>query len=130
MFMMVGYGPGAALDKGQPLPRIQTKTTLSIMLSGKGMSGMAGMGAGEGRAAAAPSRECRRRREVRCPQIASGIQLPGGAIAPYGNRLRAMSRSRTGKHAEYAACAGCLNSSCATARAPATSPKERRSIAS
>ncbi len=47
MFMMVGYGPGAALDKGQPLPRIQTKTTLSIMLGGKGMSGMEGMGAGE-----------------------------------------------------------------------------------
>jgi len=47
MFTMVGYGPGAALDKGQPLPRIQTKTTLSIMLGGKGMSGMGGTGAGE-----------------------------------------------------------------------------------
>ncbi len=38
MFVMTGYGPGAALDKGQPLPRIQTKTSLSIML-GK-MEGM------------------------------------------------------------------------------------------
>jgi hypothetical protein len=47
MFMMVGYGPGAALDKGQPLPRIQTKTTLNIMLGGKGMRGMGGMGSGE-----------------------------------------------------------------------------------
>jgi len=47
MFMMVGYGPGAALDKGQPLPRIQTKTTMNIMLGGKGMRGMGGMGAGE-----------------------------------------------------------------------------------
>lgn len=40
MFNMVGYGPGAALDKAQPLPRIQTKTTLNIMLGGKMMEGM------------------------------------------------------------------------------------------
>ena len=36
---MIGYGPGAALDKGQPLPRIQTKTTFSMPLSMKGMGG-------------------------------------------------------------------------------------------
>ncbi len=42
MMRMIGYGPGAALDKAQPLPRIQTKTTLSVMLGG--MGGMAGMG--------------------------------------------------------------------------------------
>lgn len=34
---MIGYGPGTALDKGQPLPRVQTKTTLMIMLGGKMM---------------------------------------------------------------------------------------------
>jgi hypothetical protein len=38
MFNMVGYGQGAALDKVQPLPRVQTKTTLSIMLGGKSMN--------------------------------------------------------------------------------------------
>ena len=38
MFNMVGYGPGAALDKAQPLPRIQTKTTMQIMLGGKKMN--------------------------------------------------------------------------------------------
>lgn len=32
MLMMVGYGPGAALDTGNPLPRIQTKTLLTMML--------------------------------------------------------------------------------------------------
>ena len=37
MFQMIGYGPGAATDSGQPLPRVQTKTTLSIMLGGKKM---------------------------------------------------------------------------------------------
>ncbi len=42
MFSMYGYGPGAALDKAQPLPRIQTKTTLSIMLGGKDMPDMGG----------------------------------------------------------------------------------------
>ncbi len=40
MFQMAGYGPGTALDQAQPLPRIQTKTTLSIMLGGKKMAGM------------------------------------------------------------------------------------------
>jgi len=44
MMNMVGYGPGAALAQGQPLPRIQTKTTLSATLGGKGMQGMGGMG--------------------------------------------------------------------------------------
>lgn len=39
MMNMVGYGPGAALDKVQPLPRIQTKTTLMLMLGGKKMPG-------------------------------------------------------------------------------------------
>jgi hypothetical protein len=37
VFNMVGYGPGAALEKAQPLPRIQTKTTLQVMLGGKMM---------------------------------------------------------------------------------------------
>jgi hypothetical protein len=37
MFQMIGWGPGAAIDKGQPLPRMQTKTTLQIMLGGKKM---------------------------------------------------------------------------------------------
>jgi hypothetical protein len=40
MFQMVGYGPGAALDKAQPLPRIQTKTKLNMMLGGKKMPKM------------------------------------------------------------------------------------------
>jgi hypothetical protein len=35
MFQMIGYGPGAAIEAGQPLPRVQTKTTLNIMLGGK-----------------------------------------------------------------------------------------------
>lgn len=42
MLTMTGYGPGASLPEGQPLPRIQTKTTLTMQL-GK-MTGMAGMG--------------------------------------------------------------------------------------
>lgn len=43
--MMIGYGPGAALGEGQPLPRVQTKTTLTMMLGGKEMKKMgAGMG--------------------------------------------------------------------------------------
>ncbi len=37
MLNMAGFGPGTALDKAQPLPRIQTKTTLSLMLGGKKM---------------------------------------------------------------------------------------------
>lgn len=32
---MVGYGTGTARDEGQPLPRLQTKTSLSAMLGGK-----------------------------------------------------------------------------------------------
>lgn len=35
MMQMAGYGPGAALEKAQPLPRIQTKTSLMLMLGGK-----------------------------------------------------------------------------------------------
>jgi hypothetical protein len=35
--MMIGFGPGAALGTAQPLPRIQTKTTLTGMLGGKMM---------------------------------------------------------------------------------------------
>lgn len=35
MFQMIGYGPGSAIEKGQPLPRLQTKTTLGITLGGK-----------------------------------------------------------------------------------------------
>lgn len=35
MFSMVGYGPGAAREGVNPVPRIQTKTTLQIMLGGK-----------------------------------------------------------------------------------------------
>jgi len=38
MLNMAGYGPGAALDKAQPLPRIQTKTSLMLMLGGKKMN--------------------------------------------------------------------------------------------
>lgn len=37
MMQMIGYGPGAALAQGQPLPRIQTKTTFMGMLGGKEM---------------------------------------------------------------------------------------------
>ncbi|MBL8059834.1 MAG: hypothetical protein JNK63_03850 [Chthonomonas sp.] len=37
MMQMAGYGPGAALEKAQPLPRIQTKTSLQVMLGGKKM---------------------------------------------------------------------------------------------
>jgi len=39
---MIGWGPGTALDKAQPLPRVQTKTTLSLMLGGKKMAGLGG----------------------------------------------------------------------------------------
>lgn len=38
MMNMAGYGPGSALEKAQPLPRIQTKTTLMLMLGGKKMN--------------------------------------------------------------------------------------------
>jgi hypothetical protein len=37
MMQMAGYGPGAALETAQPLPRIQTKTSLNLMLGGKQM---------------------------------------------------------------------------------------------
>jgi hypothetical protein len=39
MMQMAGYGPGAALEAAQPLPRIQTKTSLMLMLGGKQMRG-------------------------------------------------------------------------------------------
>ncbi len=39
MMQMSGYGPGAALETAQPLPRIQTKTSLQLMLGGKQMRG-------------------------------------------------------------------------------------------
>jgi hypothetical protein len=42
MLQMIGYGPGAALDKGQPLPRVQTKTTLMVTLGGKKLKEMLG----------------------------------------------------------------------------------------
>ncbi len=35
MLRMAGYGPGAAIDEAQPRPRIQTKTSLMLMLGGK-----------------------------------------------------------------------------------------------
>jgi hypothetical protein len=35
MGQMIGYGPGAALAEGKPLPRVQSKTTLRLMLGGK-----------------------------------------------------------------------------------------------
>ncbi|MHB9025885.1 MAG: hypothetical protein ACYC7E_17230 [Armatimonadota bacterium] len=44
MMNMTGYGPGAALAEAQPLPRMQTKTTLSVILGGKKMQDMGGMG--------------------------------------------------------------------------------------
>lgn len=40
MLEMVGYGPGAALATGQPLPRIQTKTSLRLMLNSQMTGGM------------------------------------------------------------------------------------------
>lgn len=40
MMNMIGYGPGSALDKVQPIPRIQTKTTFMGMLGGKKMQDM------------------------------------------------------------------------------------------
>lgn len=39
---MTGYGPGAARMDSQPLPRIQTKTTLSLQLGGKAVGEMGG----------------------------------------------------------------------------------------
>jgi hypothetical protein len=40
--VMTGYGPGASLPEGQPLPRIQTKTSITVMLGGKKMENMGG----------------------------------------------------------------------------------------
>jgi len=37
MLNMAGYGHGSALENAQPLPRIQTKTSLMVMLGGKKM---------------------------------------------------------------------------------------------
>lgn len=37
MLNMTAWGPGVALAKGQPLPRLQTKSTLAVVLGGKGM---------------------------------------------------------------------------------------------
>ena len=42
MMNMAGYGPGAALETAQPLPRIQTKTSLMLMLGGKKMDDFGG----------------------------------------------------------------------------------------
>jgi hypothetical protein len=39
MYNMFGYGPGAANDAALPIPRIQTKTDLTVMLTGKGRRG-------------------------------------------------------------------------------------------
>lgn len=47
MMHMVAFGPGAALDATQPLPRLQTKSILTVMLGGKKMEGM-GPGGGHG----------------------------------------------------------------------------------
>lgn len=41
---MVGYGPGTALASGQPLPRVQTRTSLQVMLGGKHMADLSGAG--------------------------------------------------------------------------------------
>ena len=44
MITLTGWGRGAARDGTQPLPRLQTKTSLQIMLGGPGgMGGMGGM---------------------------------------------------------------------------------------
>lgn len=39
MMQMAGFGPGAAIDEAQPRPRIQTRTSLMLMLGGKKMPG-------------------------------------------------------------------------------------------
>jgi hypothetical protein len=53
MFKMIGYGHGAALGAGNPLPRLQTKTTLNIMLGGSKMQ-MGGQGGRGGEGAPGP----------------------------------------------------------------------------
>jgi len=42
LLLMIGYGPGVALDQVQPIPRMQTKTVVSVMLGGKMAATMAG----------------------------------------------------------------------------------------
>ena len=44
LFNMVAYGPGSAKDGTQPVPRIQTKSTLMLMLGGKKSKGGDGGG--------------------------------------------------------------------------------------
>jgi hypothetical protein len=44
MMKMSGWGNGTARDGTQPLPRLQTKTSLSIIIPPKGMGGMGGRG--------------------------------------------------------------------------------------
>ncbi|MCC7493017.1 MAG: hypothetical protein IT204_11735 [Fimbriimonadaceae bacterium] len=46
MMQMVGYGPGVALPEGQPLPRVQTKTSFNGMLGGKMLAAMPAMPGG------------------------------------------------------------------------------------
>jgi hypothetical protein len=41
---LVGWGKGAARDNSQPLPRLQTKTTLNVLLGGKLVAAFAGFG--------------------------------------------------------------------------------------
>jgi hypothetical protein len=40
MLTMTAWGPGAATETGQPLPRLQTKSSLQVMLGGKMMKDM------------------------------------------------------------------------------------------
>jgi hypothetical protein len=47
MMDMIGYGPGAATATGQPLPRVQTKTALKIILGGKKMPKPDSFGGGD-----------------------------------------------------------------------------------
>lgn len=44
MLNMVAYGPGSAREGTNPLPRIQTKSTLMLMMGGKMARDMGGMG--------------------------------------------------------------------------------------
>jgi len=47
MLSMVGFGPGAALDQGQPIPRLQTKTTFNMNMSDMAKAAGMMMGPGE-----------------------------------------------------------------------------------
>lgn len=40
MMQMIGYGPGVARNEGQPIPRLQTKTTYHGMMGGKQARGV------------------------------------------------------------------------------------------